>query len=65
MRFEEKGLVETFPKQLGKRIRAFSTDITLFTNSVHIPVDKVVMQGNLLSSKLFIACFEIIFRKLN
>lgn len=61
----EEGIDEHYIQLIKELNTGCSTDITLFTSPVRIPIEKGVRQGDPLSPKLFTACLEMVFRKMN
>ena len=61
----EQGINTNYVKVLKEANSGCTTDIILFDTPVRIPVEKGVKQGDTISPKLFTACLETVFRKLN
>lgn len=61
----EQGVNANYIKLLKEANSGCTTDITLFDTPLRIPVEKGVKQGDTISPKLFTACLEMVFRRLN
>jgi hypothetical protein len=61
----EQGVEEEYASILMKLNQDFVTTIRLFERPLKIPVRKGVRQGDTISPKLFTACLEMVFRRLN
>ena len=62
---KEQGIRSEYVQLLRALLRDNTTDITLFSNPIRIPVSKGVKQGDTVSPKLFSACLEMVIRRLN
>ncbi|KAH7721656.1 protein F28E10.3 [Aphelenchoides avenae] len=61
---DEQGVDARYVRLLEEANDGCTTDNTLFDDPIHVPVRRAVRQGDTISSKLFTAALESIFREL-
>ena len=61
----EQGIDANYVELIKYANTSCSTDIKLFHRDIKTPIEKGVRQGDPISPKLFTACLEMVFRRMN